>query len=723
MNKAEKSYNLAVIGWSGSGKTTLAVALSQWTQSTAEGAAHVTCDSGTKEFIRTDLEALENGKKLHSTDGAPSAFSLTMLRENKGKTIIRFCDYKGGEIEKGHFREMIDDPDGALFLLNPVEVMGPDYVPLERKETFEKIVKYLKECTKCRCLTVVTVANDYYQSLPDGDKKKFDAIRSEFLAILRSNFNEINGGRSSGEHFVSINESNRVADKGANSVTLGHGPDNTTGKPFVWVLEQLEKTESAAQEAEENTPPPPPSQVENIKKLAVEQYNKIFDKKWKAVAFAAAVVLAALLFFWPSGEGGPGPVVPHPPSPIEQIIKDAKNIRECIAESDVLLDILQRMRTLEKSSPLSGDATTCRKDLLARLRDEFDGKAKERPNRRPDSIEDLEKFKCLEQDAYLSAEDYSAWKKLLDEKLDVKGWEERQNKFCVDFLDAPRDNAVDLVNRYRALSSEHPNAPKLRECAALVDKLAGEEFIEIRTKMFSLATSCPCPDENLAKGGLSDELMKANMETWRAIRELAMALNKVKCPILQPFPWRDFARKCVEQGNINGKLEDAFVCKLEINKIEAKLDYEDLPTWFKGVRLHELLMVVIIKEGNSGQWGVAEEAEEGGATIISQNGDWTEVWSGSLKCKGSPWIWAGPKIVVKEMNGNGIDKYGWRFLPLNVSDNQKGYSEMTIGIQERAGSGRRPQILCRVYWKSTGPNIFEFADEAATRAQKEGSIE
>lgn len=236
--KKPDSIEIAMIGYTQSGKTTLAVGL--YATSTEDfSVAGVGAD--TETYLKGYRAALESGEWLSATtDKDKPTISLSINRKGKTPVLIEFKDYMGESAAKNldtYKRDCIGDPVGAMILLNPGMKILQD--PLTRSEMIsglKDIIQYLSEPDKkCKCIAVVVTASDIL-NVDEENKKVFEGCKAEIVNFL-STSEKYRKGKSWDEFEVTV--TGKLEDP--NKPRLARGKENTSRKPFEWLLERIEQ--------------------------------------------------------------------------------------------------------------------------------------------------------------------------------------------------------------------------------------------------------------------------------------------------------------------------------------------------------------------------------------------------------------------------------------------------------------------------------------------------
>ena len=247
-DKQENSnIEITIYGASGSGKTTLAIGLyASSTNNDGKSAFSVSSQEATTDDKLTKLmDTIQDGDWVDATSYEVD-FKLYINREGK-QTSISFSDYKGEELAGN--TEYVDkivnrDADGILILLNPGMKVFTD-----EKKSYSGFLSALKrdiekiyKKNRSRPIGIVTTASDRLDTDLKTKRDKFDKFKDELDTFLKST--EI--------PYESFNTTICGNLEDQNKPKIAKGNENTTSKPFLWIIDEIEKRKKEEQRKKRN---------------------------------------------------------------------------------------------------------------------------------------------------------------------------------------------------------------------------------------------------------------------------------------------------------------------------------------------------------------------------------------------------------------------------------------------------------------------------------------
>jgi len=232
--KKNDSNNLAIIGASGTGKTVLAVGL--YATSTEEFTVSPIGDE-TSKYLEIRKTSIEEGFWPAATNESEN-FDLCLRLHAAGKQAdIVFREYMGERMEKdpNYIRAVIGTPKSAMILFNP------GMPGLAKPETRNRMIGNLKVIAQhlkengCIAVAFVVTASD--RLAPDSD---LAAFKQDFESYAAEVTNHLTNLALDWRRFdVTVTE--KLDDQ--NTPRLARGENNTTHKPFLWLLERIRNYE------------------------------------------------------------------------------------------------------------------------------------------------------------------------------------------------------------------------------------------------------------------------------------------------------------------------------------------------------------------------------------------------------------------------------------------------------------------------------------------------
>lgn len=235
--KKNDSNNLAIIGASGTGKTTLAVGL--YATSTPEFTVSPVGEE-TRNYIQIRQSTIEEGYWPAATNEAENLDLRLRLHAGGKETGIVFREYMGEYMEQPNYiQNVIGVPKAAMILFNPGM---PDLQSAERRNmligNLKVIAQHLKD-NKCAAVAFVVTASDRLTSdLADfrGEFEEYVSEVTNHLGTLGLNWKRFD-----------VTVSGELADQ--SHPKLARGENNTTHKPFLWLLERIHAREARIRNA------------------------------------------------------------------------------------------------------------------------------------------------------------------------------------------------------------------------------------------------------------------------------------------------------------------------------------------------------------------------------------------------------------------------------------------------------------------------------------------
>lgn len=226
MSKDNNNPNtLAVIGASGAGKTVLAIGLYATSMSTFTVSS---IGDETRKYIEVRQNALLEGYWPAATNESDNIDLRLRLYANGKQTDIVFREYMGERMEKdpNYICDVVGTPKAAMVLFNP-GMSGLQNVESRNRMlgNLKVIAQHLKD-NGCVAVALVVTASDRLTSDLADFREAFEqyvSLITDYLEALQLNWKRFD-----------VTVSGELVNQ--NKPQLAYGKNNTTHKPFLWLL-------------------------------------------------------------------------------------------------------------------------------------------------------------------------------------------------------------------------------------------------------------------------------------------------------------------------------------------------------------------------------------------------------------------------------------------------------------------------------------------------------
>ena len=218
--------HIAVIGATQSGKTTLALGLSEQ--------ASVMARQDMVNALASAKKTFDNGKWPDGTNRETFNRLTCDVKFDGDDAEVSFCEYAGEKLFVPTFAQnVVGSPIGALLLLNPgMDILGDDGKRKEMAEALKRIVVHLKQ-HGCVAIALVITASDRLKTDLKDMRGNFDIALASIREILETQFGR--EGKAWRQFEVTVTGELESQD----NPNSARSKANTSGKPFLWVLEQI----------------------------------------------------------------------------------------------------------------------------------------------------------------------------------------------------------------------------------------------------------------------------------------------------------------------------------------------------------------------------------------------------------------------------------------------------------------------------------------------------
>ncbi len=225
---AAENSNIAIIGATGAGKTTLAVGL--YATSTGDFTVSPVGDV-TSRYLEIRKTSIEEGFWPAAGLEADNVELRLNLHASGNQMDIVFREYMGERMERdpNYIREVVGTPKTAMILFNPgMPALSQPEARNRMLGNLKVIAQHLKDCGTIAVAFVVTASDRLESDLAPfmGDFETYASEVTNHLTNLGLDWKRFD-----------VTVSGQLDDQ--NRPRLARGENNTTHKPFLWLLKRI----------------------------------------------------------------------------------------------------------------------------------------------------------------------------------------------------------------------------------------------------------------------------------------------------------------------------------------------------------------------------------------------------------------------------------------------------------------------------------------------------